>query len=330
MQKQHYRGIDGLRTVACIGIVMMHILTNNAYRLAGYLYEVVIPNFTNFVFLFMVISAFGLCCGYRDRFLNNQISLETFYLKRYSRILPFFSVLVLLDLLVSPSVNALIEAAADITLLFGLFPNSISVIGVGWFLGVIFAFYLVFPFYCVLMKNKFRAWCTLTVSLFFNYAGALYFHIGRENIMYSSCYLVAGGLIYLYRDELTSFSKNYAWAALGMTAVSIGLYLYIGSDTMLILVLSCSMLIYAMGQERGILVNTVTSFISSISMEIYLSHMIVFRIIEKMGLTYFFESDLLNYVFTVVITIAGSIVFSVIVKRILDRIGSAAIALKKK
>lgn len=321
MQKQHYKGIDGLRTIACIGIIMMHVLINGDYQLTGYVCEALIPAFTNFVFLFMVISAFGLCSGYRDSFLNGQISLERFYKKRYSKILPFFAVLVLLDFLMSPGLNTLIEAAADVTLLFGLFPNSISVIGVGWFLGLIFAFYLIFPFYCVLMKDTRRAWITLAVSLFFNYAGAYYFQIGRENIMYSSCYFVAGGLIYLYREKLTDFSKVQPWLSLGILAVSVGLYFSIGADTIFLLAVSCSMLIFALGREKGVLVNPATSFISSVSMELYLSHMIIFRILERLRLTYLFQSRLLCYISTVSLTVFGAIVFSVVLKQILHYIG---------
>lgn len=321
MQKQHYRGIDGLRMIACIGIVMMHVLGNGNYQLTGYVFENLIPTFTNLVFLFMVISAFGLCSGYKDSFLNGQIDLEKFYLKRYSKILPFFAVLVFMDLLLSPSLYSLIEAVADITLLFGLFPNHISVIGVGWFLGVVFVFYLIFPFYCILLKNKKRAWFTFLVSLFFNYAGTYYFQIDRVNIMYSFCYFVAGGLIHLYQESLTDFSKKYPWVSLGAIVVSIALYLGIGTDTILILAVSCSMLIYALGREGGILVNPVASFMSSISMELYLAHMIIFRVLEKLKLTYMFPSGLACYVSSLCLTLLGAIIFSLVLKRILSYMG---------
>lgn len=128
---RRYDGIDGLRTIACVGIVMMHMATNNFYDISGFVYNKLIGSFTNFVFLFMVISAFGMCCGYLDRVLNNQISLEDFYLKRYRKILPFFALLVLIDVIMEPGLGTVIEGFADITLLFGLFPNDISVIGVG-------------------------------------------------------------------------------------------------------------------------------------------------------------------------------------------------------
>ena len=70
MEKKHYGAIDGLRAIAAIGIVMMHMGANNNYEIGGYIYNKIIPSFTNFVFLFMVISAFGMCCGYYEKILK--------------------------------------------------------------------------------------------------------------------------------------------------------------------------------------------------------------------------------------------------------------------
>ena len=86
MERKHYKAIDGLRTIACIGIVMMHVRANTTYDIQGFLYNRVISSLTDFVFLFMVISAFGMCCGYFDRMINNQISLEDFYAKKQLKI----------------------------------------------------------------------------------------------------------------------------------------------------------------------------------------------------------------------------------------------------
>lgn len=247
MQKKHYGAIDGLRTVACLGIVMMHIKANTGYHISSFIYDEVISSFTNFVFLFMVISAFGMCCGYMDRMLNSQISLESFYIKRYQKILPFFAVLVLLDVLMSPSIGSLIEGIADVTLLFGLFPNNITVIGVGWFLGLIFAFYLLFPFYCVLIKSKKRAWIVFGISILLNYIFGSYFGLGRTNIVYCLPYLIAGGLIYLYREELERFVKRYIRIAWGSVIASVILYYAIGANTSMMLLVSAVLLIYAIG-----------------------------------------------------------------------------------
>lgn len=316
MKKEHYGAIDGLRTIACIGIVMMHVAANTDYSITGFFYNSMIPSFTNFVFLFMTVSAFGMCCGYHQKILNNQINLSDFYAKRFKKILPFFALLVLIDVFLSPSLDAIYEAFADLTLLFGLLPNAgnISVIGVGWFLGLIFVFYIFFPFYCVLIKNKKRAWIAFFLSLIFNFVCSVYFGVGRTNVLYSSCYLIAGGLIYLYRTNIRSLNQ---WILLAAVLFSVVLYYLIGANTLTCLLVSSSLLIYAIS-NRGVLQNKFTAFISTISMEIYLSHMVIFRIVEKLGLHQVIGNGWLQYFLTLIIVIFGTVMFSIIAQKILN------------
>lgn len=244
MQKEHYGAIDGLRTMACIGIVLMHMAANNSYSLSGFIYDTMVPSFTNFVFLFMTVSAFGMCCGYYERVINNKISFNDFYGKRFKKILPFLGLLVLLDIAMSPSIDALYEAFADLTLLFGFLPGAgnITVIGVGWFLGLIFVFYICFPFFCVLILSKHRAWMAFAISLIYNFACTVYFDVGRSNILYSGCYFLAGGLIYLYRHELMKLNR---WIGLGAAAVSVVLYYILGDNSAGCLLISVCWLSYA-------------------------------------------------------------------------------------
>lgn len=316
MKKEHYGAIDGIRTIACIGIVMMHVAANTDYSITGFFYNSMIPSFTNFVFLFMTVSAFGMCCGYYHKMLNNQINLSDFYTKRFKKILPFFALLVLIDVLLSPSLNAIYEAFADLTLLFGFLPNAgnISVIGVGWFLGLIFVFYICFPFYCVLIKNKKRAWIVFFLSLIFNYICSFYFDTGRTNILYSSCYLIAGGLIYLYRTNIRSLNQ---WVLLATVLFSVVLYYLIGANTLTCLLVSSSLLIYAISNRGGVLQNKFTAFISTISMEIYLSHMVIFRIVEKLGLHQVIGNGWLQYFLTLLIVLFGTVIFSIVAQKIL-------------
>ena len=73
MERKHYGAIDGLRMIAAFGIVMMHVRANssNVNAVSGFVYDTMIPSFTNFVFLFMVISAFGIV-GTMKRYLIIQ------------------------------------------------------------------------------------------------------------------------------------------------------------------------------------------------------------------------------------------------------------------
>lgn len=313
--KERYGTIDGLRMIACIGIMMMHIQANNNYEITGYFYNTVIPSFTNFVFLFMTVSAFGMCCGYYEKVMNQTISLSDFYAKRFKKILPFFGFLVFIDVALSLSRAALYEAFADLTLLFGFLPNAgnISVIGVGWFLGLVFVFYLCFPFFCVLLANKKRAWISFAVSLLYNFVCAEYFEVGRSNILYSACFFLAGGLIYLYRKELTKIS-SYITAV--FAAASIVVYYVMGGRVINCLIVSMCLLMCAIS-VRGGLENRITRFFSNISMEIYLSHMVLFRVIERLGLNTRFGNGWLQYLITVVLVLTATVIFSVVMKRVI-------------
>lgn len=52
-----YEGIDGLKAYAIIGIALMHVLANGEYGIGGFVFERLIPSFTNLVFLFMLECA---------------------------------------------------------------------------------------------------------------------------------------------------------------------------------------------------------------------------------------------------------------------------------
>lgn len=316
--EKRYGAINTLRTISCVGILMMHVRANNNYAISNFAYDTIIPSFTNFVFLFMTISAFGMCCGYLDSFLNNEISMEVFYVKRYKRILPFFAVLIMIDLIVSPSVESAYEAFADLTLLFGLLPNAgnITVIGVAWFLGVVFVFYLCFPFFCVLLQSKKRAWISFGISLIYNYVCTQYFDVGRKNVLYCACFFMAGGLIYLYRNEIARLNR---YISVLITCVFIIIYYAVGGNTITCLFVSASLLINALlAQDRE---NKVTEFFGDISMELFLSHMFIFRIIEKLHLNTCFGNGWLQYVVSVLLTLAGATMFSRIVQKIFVMLG---------
>ena len=99
VKSNHYESLDGLRAYAAIGIVMMHVLANITVKPSGnFLTDAVIPYFTNFTLLFMVVSAFSVCCGYYDRVKNGTIMPNDFYRKRYRRLLPFFALMTVISL----------------------------------------------------------------------------------------------------------------------------------------------------------------------------------------------------------------------------------------
>lgn len=77
--------------------------------------------------------------------------------------------------------------------------------------------------------------------------------------------------------------KLNQWVALVIAGGAVVLYYLVGGNAMMCLLVSTTLLVYAI-IKRGGLENRVTKFFSGISMEIYLSHMVIFRVVEKLKL----------------------------------------------
>ena len=170
IERKTYRNIDALRTFGCLAIIAWHILANSNYEWRGVIPEKIIPSFNYLVYLFMLISGFGMCNGYYDKVRSENFDVNEFYIHRYKKNIPFFSLMVLLDCLMSLDLENLYEAFIEITMLFGFLPNNnLNVIGVSWTLGVIFVFYIIFPYFVFLLYSKKRAWFSLVISLFITY-----------------------------------------------------------------------------------------------------------------------------------------------------------------
>ena len=242
MTRKHYYGIDWLRVIACLGIVMMHMQANNAYELSGFLADKMIPSFTNYVFLFMVISAFGMCSGYYEKIKAGKIKWVDFYKKRYLKVLPFFAVVVIVDIIFNHNMTALVEAIPNLTLTRGFFPNEIGQIGVAWFLGLIFVFYAIFPLFCSLINSKKSAWIFFAISILLNFVVENYYEIDRKNIIYCLPFFIVGGLIYLYKDWLQKIKWYYF---VPITLLSIVIYYFIGENVYSCLLVSSVFLIQA-------------------------------------------------------------------------------------
>lgn len=79
------------------------------------------------------------------------------------------------------------------------------------------------------------------------------------------------------------------------------------------LILFSLYLVYALGvSKRGVLQNPITRFLSGISMEIYLSHMVIYRVLEKMRIIHIFGEGVLSYVLTSLGVLIGAVVFAVV------------------
>ena len=357
--KNVYSNLDGLRAYAAVSIVIMHVYANMNFRYQG-LTNSLINSFAELTLLFFIISAFSLCCGYYDKFKTGQIDIPNFYSRRFSRILPFFALMTLIDLVVSPSWNSLWEGISNISMVFGLLPNpDIDVIGVGWFVGVIFVFYLLFPFFLYLIDTRTRALLAICGSILVYMITCNYWMtedyilspIGKHNFLYSSPFFMVGGVIFIFRNEISKYVQKHMLLSYISIIVFSGLYFIvprvveIGSfklgfiDTtyefadksilnfsiLYMLPIQASWICLSIGPQVSFLKNRFTSFISSISMEIYLSHMMAFRIVEKINIPGFVINDETSFWICAISTLLISVIFSYVIKYKLFPIASKCI-----
>lgn len=348
MNIRKYDSLDGLRAYAATGIVLMHVYANGKFHIEQISIAHIISLFTCFVFLFMIISSFSMCCGYYEKFKSGVIDIESFYKRRYSKIWPFFSFLVFLGIFTNFSMNSIIEGFADLTLVYSLLPNSnISVIGIAWTLGVIFVFYLLFPFFVFIISNKRRAWFCFGISVMWNIVCELYFfdtnHViasfsPRTNILYCAQYFLAGGIIYLYRERLIFFVTNNKLMSLSVTILASIAYYYIDyigdsgwyeiTRNLSMLILFSIWIIFAISSKSVFLSNRILKFISSISMEIYLCHMVIFRFLEKSGLLSKLNKGEIGYLICFILVFCGAIIFSVFFRKAFDYIKKNIVSLR--
>lgn len=331
--EKRYNNLDALRTFAAIGVICMHIRANIGFDIVcgggitNYVVNTLICQMGCFVQLFFILSGFSMCCGYYERIKNNETSLNKFYSRRYERILPFFGLLVLIDLAVglifdgSISAGSVAEAFANLTLMFGFYTTSgMSVIGVGWTLGVIFGFYILFPFFVYLIWNKKRAWLSLLITCIIYVLCCEYFDSGSSLMFRWMCYFILGGLIYLYKDSLSGFLERKTAFCIVMVVVGFAVVYMLpvsGNGFMETIVrLFKNMTGYlmmisgALGSEIKLWSNPLTKFVSGISFEIYLTHMMVFRVLEKIGFTNIADESVISYIIACIGTIGGALIFA--------------------
>ena len=66
---------------------------------------------------------------------------------------------------------------------------------------------------------------------------------------------------------------------------------------------------YAISINNSLLNNKIMKYLGDISLEIYLCHMVIFRIVEKLNLLYLGDNNELSYVFICCIVFGGVLVF---------------------
>lgn len=304
----------------------------------GGVLDKVIPSFDYLVYLFMIISGFGMFNGYYQKLKTGTYNIDAFYSKRYKRTVPFFALLILLNCVIEFTPKTICEGLMEVTMLFGFLPNNtLSTIGVAWTLGAIFAFYIIFPFIVFLLYSSKRGIVSFVISLVITYMCQCYFmtdrfvaenFVMRHSFLYCMPYFLIGGIVYLYKDEIERFVNQFKVISLCIVLVlTVGYYItpdVINSINIVVvktLLLYTGWLVLALGYDNRLMNNKVTNYISNLSMEMYLSHMVVFRIVEKIGITERIESPIIRYMTTYLLLVMLLVMGLTIYRKVMNKLG---------
>ena len=144
---------------------------------------------------------------------------------------------------------------------------------------------------------------------------------GRRCMVFCAPLFVAGGIAYLYRERIAEFGKRHPVLSVVSTVVITVAYFafrkQIPGGVMTYtaeLALFTLWLVYAVGSADVVLNNCVVRYLSGISMEIYLSHMLIFRVVERLHLENTITQYDLFYAVMSLLTIMGVICFAHVMK----------------
>ena len=327
VEYERYNNLDALRAISCLAIIAMHIRANTLFAetLSG-LGGDIVSSFNEFVPLFLIISGFGMFCGYYERFKQGRIDINTFYTRRYKKILPFFVFLMLIDVSVSRSREHIIEALTQTTLVFGLVPNNHpEVLGVGWTLGVIFVFYMLFPFFVFCCQNRERALYTMVISYILSlFCTEYYFSAkfvitsfpARHTFLYDSPLFFEGGVLYLFRYEVKSFVSKHYLSSVSICIVAPVIWfvtpsLIWGTDMLMLknMILFGWWMCCAISLSSKVLNNKIMHYLGGISLELYLAQMGIFRGWEKIDALYYCGYGWFGFIYVFALVVISLIIF---------------------
>lgn len=338
MRTDRYENLNAVRAISSIMIVLMHVMVNGGFILPDNMLFTLIGRAGALVEMFFILSAFSMCCGYFEKMKNGTMLPKEFYLRRFGKFAPFFWMITaaytvpmaVKAILVKESLDRVAEEAFfNISLLFGFLPdNRMDVAGIGWTLGVIFAFYLLFPFFVCITEDKRKTTASLALFLAVNSA-MIHYYSGTDrflkgNILYQMCFFVLGAFLYHFRKQLRS----------AVNAVPCMEWLCVISGTIISMVLMPEdifarnvaymagfglVVTGCLGKENRALSNAVTKAGAEYSFELYLSHMLVFTAVNAAVKKIMPDRNLLAYFITAAATLAGAYAFSVISKKALRK-----------
>ena len=338
-QKEHFKGLDGLRGIAVLLVLLSHSSNANIF----------FHEFINFqkigkvgVYLFFVLSAYLLDRQIALAFMTEKSSKgywKNYFLRRFLRIYPLFVIaLILHGLLTFVGINTVIDRVIDVPLHMILVKGE----SIFWSIPVEFKYYFISPlimWFChkFLKRSKVKLLFVFLIVLLSSITIELIFHLPLvSTFRYFPIFLVGTFISVfelLYKDEIKQFASPRIYSFIGFIAfsaiiITIPFYFekifgfkvnFHSSKYYLPYALIWGLILVSVKYGKGIINKLLElkflRFIGSISFSMYLFHMLFLRFVKNSEI----PSYLQVYVFFILTIIFSSISF-LLVERPLSKI----------
>lgn len=288
-------GLESIRGIAACLIVCFHVWALCEFAGNSSILDRIVSNFDSFVRMFFLLSGFALLCGYEKNLLNGEVSLRNFYIKRFFKIAPVFYLAMILQLIISyffqKQVYSIMSVIMSATFLSGFLPaNQELIVWASWAIAIEFIFYLIFPLFVLIVKNKYSLIISFILSLIITYnynnligSGVPSSHI---NILRYLSYFFMGGILYKGVPIICKIRKVKLKYVVDIIFLIIATILGIVFTKLFSrdvgMLIGFSLIICgAIYGYSGLIENKFTKFLGSISYSTYLLHMIIIQILNK-------------------------------------------------
>ena len=303
---ERLHGPDVLRGFAALGVMASHV-----YAISGFpqdpLVGATVGRFGFLVRLFFAISAFSITYVYSEKIFS-QRQLQTFYLKRFFRIAPLFYFMILiylaLCLIEGRPFPSWYEICLSLSFIFPFVPGiHHSIVGGGWSLGLEWMFYAFFPFLLCLVRGRLSAFIVWGIVCLIAVLRSSYFRHGViDPILYDYGILFFSSHVPFFISGMGSYFVIKRYGAnslkkhsflLGLAIVFLGVvtiyYFKCKIDVILpeeifISVISFLLIVASASGIPGWLDNTFTRYLGLISYSIYLTHIVVIKLLSRWGI----------------------------------------------
>ncbi len=342
--KIHLKGLNGIRAIAAISVILFHTSLNlklfglDPYIIWGKLEDNKPQGFragSYAVTIFFTLSGFLITYLLLKEQQINEISLKKFYIRRTLRIWPLYFLILVVSLLAYQWIG--IPYSDTIVFYYLFFLANIPVVslvggipymGFYWSLGVEEQFYLLWPIFIKLSKNKYLKNAVLLFLLLMLIRGVFGFlkfynpdfEVFNKFLSMNRFHtLIAGGIaamLFIQEDKLflRLFTNKYvvvlAWIIIFLPSIK-GFKVPAFHE-----IVSLSTIAIIMSQitvkNRWInLENNAMDFLGKISYGMYMTHSLIIVLLATL-IGRFEERNPINYIFVFVVVLTATIGISTI------------------